>query len=110
MLSGETVHVEELEEVGRTSHNEPVCEARLRPVGNVLVAPSNGGDISDGNRDGHRPAYTLYWPKADGSPVLDGLRLLVRGEYVRVVGSPRPYPRGCPTDWNMEVETVGANG
>lgn len=110
-MTGETVVVEEAEETGRDSHNDPILAHGLRPVCNVLVQLGDASDIQDGNRDGDRLSYTLLWPKADGSPVLDGLRVRVRGEWLRVVGSPRPYdPELCPTDWNMVVRAVAADG
>lgn len=110
-MRGETVIVELAVETGRDSHNDPVREHEPLEVPNVLVQPGSASDVSDGNRDGDLLAYTLMWPKAYGGPVLDGLRVQVRGEWLRVVGSPRPYdPSICPTDWNMAVQAVSADG
>lgn len=110
-MTGETVTVEERREIGRDDHNDPVWAVELREVANVLVQPGAGSDISDGNRDGRSVSYTLMWPKADGSPILDGLRVRVRGEWCRVIGAPRAYDAAlCPTDWNMSVPVECAHG
>ena len=46
-----------------------------------------------------------------GSPELDGLRVRVRGEWLAVIGSPRPYDAAaCPTAWNMQVKVGCAHG
>lgn len=109
-MRGETVIVELRAEKGRDSHNEPVWATEEREVGNVLVQPGGASDINGGNRDGDRLSYTLMWPKA-APMVLDGLRVGVRGEWLRVVGCPRPFDAGtCPTEWNMAVEAVAAHG
>lgn len=110
-MFGETVVVEEFEEAGRDAHNAPVRIKSLRPVSNVLVQPGQGSDVAAANRDGQAVSYTLLWPKADGSPVLDGLRVRVRGEWCRVIGAPRAYDEAlCPTDWNMAVPVGCAHG
>lgn len=110
-MRGEAVEVELAEEIGRDSHNDPVFEHPLIEVQNVLVQPGAAADVTGGNRDGDLIAYTLMWPKAYGGPALDGLRVRVRGEWLRVVGAPRPYdPDLCPTEWNMAVEAVVADG
>lgn len=108
---GEAVTVEERREAGRDAMGCAVYETSEREVAGVLVQPGATADIEEGNRSGRTAAYTLLWPKADGSPVLDGLRVRVRGEWLAVIGSPRPYDAAaCPTAWNMQVKVGCAHG
>ncbi|MEY8460975.1 hypothetical protein AALA69_07595 [Eggerthellaceae bacterium 24-137] len=108
---GEAVTVEERREAGRDAMGCVVYETSEREVAGVLVQPGATADIEEGNRSGRTAAYTLLWPKADGSPVLDGLRVRVRGEWLAVIGSPRPYDAAaCPTAWNMQVKVGCVHG
>lgn len=110
-MRGETVVVAYPETVGVDDLGAEVREVREVEVGNVLVCPGATSDLSDSARpDGVRVAYTLHFPKAfTGS--LRGCKVAVRGEWLNVVGDPKPYAlESCPTDWCMPVEVSSTHG
>jgi hypothetical protein len=115
LFKGELVRIELTAQSGVDAFNAPVFETTLLEVADVLVSPGATRDIEQSNRpDGARLAYTLHFPKAFTEAFeekLDGLWIQVRGERLRVVGSPRAYaPELTPGAWNMPVEVEAVNG
>lgn len=107
-MKGEIVYIELVSQTGENDYGEPVSETEELAVDNVLCAPRDGGNASEDIRaNGVNIKYTLYFPKTfDSSIKLDNLRIKVRGEWVKVIGAPRPFDdAACPTYWNMTVET-----
>lgn len=105
MIHGETVIVGFPEEKGRDSLNNPIIEWEDVEVSNVLVCPVTQSDMSEADRpNAVRVVYNLHFPKTfTGS--LRGCKVNVRGEWLGVVGDPRPYTdANVPGSWNMPVE------
>lgn len=111
MFQGETVYVEDREEVGVNEYREPIYEAAERPVSGVLIAVGRTADMSDGSRpEGVSVAYTLYFPKTFAES-LRGRRVKVYGEWFDVIGDPRPWTAPPPpTGWHMAAEVTATHG
>lgn len=106
-MIGETVVVLDRKQVGVDGFNNPIWEDEPVNVANVLVAPVDGEDnIATTRPEGTRVRYTLYFPKTFEDE-LEGLKIIVRGEQLRVIGKPDHYdPVNCPTKW-WQVVKVG---
>jgi len=111
ILRGETVSVRLLVGDQKDRFNNPV-ETYGAPskVHRVLVAPASGEDVIADSRDGQRIVYTLHFPKGYGKD-LTGALIEVRGEELRVVGSPKPFTEAnVPGPWSMPVQVVKVDG
>ena len=111
MIRGETVTVECRYPSGTDEFNQTVYSTTELEVAGVLIAPTTGGDVTEGNRpEGAQVRYTLHFPKTYIGK-LDGLRVKVRGEWLHVIGSPRRYAaENVPGKWDMPVEVGVVNG
>lgn len=111
MLRGETVEVRTHEQDGVDAYNAALTKELTQAVDNVLVAPQTGEDLGEDRPNGVVSDYTLYFPKAYDGPPLENAEILVRGDWLRVVGHPDVFdPALCPTAWNMVVEVTTAHG
>lgn len=110
-MRGEAVVVRMFEESGKDALNNPILAPNDIQVENVLVAPGSSGDINESTRPfGVEVKYTLYFPKTFDSKI-ENSQVLVRGEWLHVVGSPRHYDaNNCPTKWWMVAEVGATNG
>lgn len=110
-MIGETVIVKYRESGGVDELNNPVWTYEEIEVTNVLVAPGASTDMPESTRpDGVTIEYTLYFPK-DFTGNLEHSQVSIRGEWLYVVGSPRPFDLvNCPTEWNMVAEVTRENG
>ena len=122
-MLGETVAVLTRRQTGTDEMGEPVYEWESERVGNVLVRPLSGSDLTEPLRpDGIRVSYSLAFPKAwtagKAPGFLDHRRvaLVDRGmdgadarTALRVSGSPdRTKP--CPTAWDTTCEVGRVDG
>ncbi len=110
MIAGEPVTVFPLgEAVGADSQNMPV-RSEPEPVETVaVVCPSTGDDSGSGSL-GRTVRYTLHFPKGFAVP-LEGARVSVRGELLRVAGAPRAYTaRNVPGRWGVECQAEAVHG
>lgn len=110
-MVGETVTVRTRKQTGVDRYNNAVWADVDETVGNVLVSPGATTDALESTRpDGVTIDYTLYFPKSY-TGTLDHGQVCVRGEWLYVVGAPRPYDLvNCPTSWCMVVEVTRTNG
>ena len=110
MIAGETVVVLR----PTTAYDESMDEVTTwvpETVSNVVVAPSEGSDVSgESRRHGTRASLTLHFPKTFEDS-LRGCHVVVRGVEMRVVGDPWPYTEGTsPTSWHMPVDVEAVHG
>lgn len=100
----EEVTVSRRERIGADDLNADVFEWRDEDPVRVIVVPGATADLDASRPEGVAVSYTLHFPKGfSGS--LRGCRVKVRGEWLSVVGDPKPYtPENCPTEWCMPVE------
>lgn len=110
-MVGETITIMYREATGVDDLNNPIYEPVEQEVDNVLVAPGASVDVPESTRpDGVTIEYTLYFPKTfSGS--LEHSQVNIRGEWLYIVGSPRPFDLvNCPTKWNMVAEVTRQDG
>lgn len=110
-MVGETVIVRSRMKTGVDELNNPVWEDVDQEVSNVLVAPGVVHDAFASTRpDGVEVAYKLCFPKTFHGN-LEHCQVNVRGEWLAVIGSPRPYcEQNCPTEWWMDAEVRRTDG
>lgn len=110
-MKGEKVVIERPYVVGQDGHNNVITDTLLIDLENVLVAPQEGGELSGSIRpNGVMVRYTLYFPKTYQEP-LEGCRIRIRGQWLKVIGSPDVFnPDLCPTDWNRVVYVGDTHG
>lgn len=80
-------------------------------VENVLAAPAGTDALGGSDRPhGVKADIRFAFPKGYAGD-LRGCRIECMGRVYSVVGDPVPaLPELCPTDWNMTVEGVRADG
>lgn len=104
-MTGEEVTVWRATVTGTDGMDEPVCSWAGEQVGNCLVRPYAGDDVSNApHTHGARVDYTIAFPKAyEGRSDLRGCKVSFRGigfdGALSVVGAP-DVTAPCPTAWD----------
>lgn len=104
MIKGITVILLEETEIGRDAFNAPIIETAEIPVENVLVYPSESGDvISDRQLEGRHVVYDLCIPKGDTHD-WENKVVRIRGVDYKTFGMVKEYiPENVPLAWNKQV-------
>lgn len=111
-MIGETVYIQSPTVTGTDPFGASIItDGEPIQVDNVLVAPGALRDDTASTRpDGTEVRYTLHFPKGFDAD-LEGLSILVRGKWYRVIGNPDHYTlEDTPTEWWMPVEVGVVNG
>lgn len=110
-MKGETVRVRTFTDGEPDPFGSPVRSEVVSTVENVLVQPGASNDVSESNRpDGVLVRYTLHFPKTFSGD-LEGAEVEVRGEWLEVIGSPKPYTmENTPTQWWLPAEVKRTDG
>lgn len=110
-MFGETVTVRVRKQIGKDELNDPIWDWQEFDVSNVLVSPNMPSDSLESTRpNGVTTEYFLYFPKTFNGDLAHA-QIRVRGEWLNVIGVPRPFNRNiCPTKWCMTVEVTRQDG
>lgn len=115
-MKGETITVLTRTEGAADEMGEPTYTWTAHEVGNCLVRPLSGSDLTDAQRpDGIEAQYDIAFPKAYDGPALVHARIVLSDRVgavadadeaaktaLRVTGSP-DITVPCPTAWDMVV-------
>ncbi len=104
MINGVDILLEVRTQTGSDDFGAPIYTSEWQTVGNVLIYPASGTDITDSiNLTGRKAVYTLGIPKGD-SHVWENRKVQFFGETWEVIGMPTEGIEDLiPLSWNKKV-------
>ncbi len=89
---------------------EVVSETQTQTDTDALICPISSTDLAATRPNGDKIAFNVHFTKGWELP-LRGAQIRVRGDLYRVEGDPQQLTeQNCPTDYNLKVSVVRADG